>query len=157
MTQRWHQHVAWFSERYLGQAGLCFPCPASIWWAGDWYCTAGLVQVQFPVILPQCTLCGLQTTGFLSILGNNRDWLPELPLHAVLPKLHISQITATLSVEALWRHRDSHTNRSLLLLEELNHHLEWYSLSGHRSPGAYTAIPVLTIKKINYHEPTSLH
>lgn len=152
MTQWWHQHVAWFSERYLGQAGLCFPAlPAS----------GGLVTGTARQGLEKSSLQGschsvfyvvckpLVFLAFLGITGTGCQSFPHK-----LCCLNFS--SPQLQPPCLWRHRDSHNNSSSSA-GGVKHHLEWHSLSGHKSPGTCTATPVPITKKINYHESTSLH
>lgn len=130
--------VACFSRRCLSQAGLCYPFSVSIWQSGDWCCIAVGVQPYSPVVLPWYTSQGLQITGFLGIPRNHRNQLPELPLHTPLFTLQFSSQLQAASPRVNVQTETPMLTGGLLLLEELNHHLEWHSLSEHKNPGAGT-------------------
>lgn len=81
---------------------------------------------------------------FLGILGNHRDrlqsflyTLPCLNCRSAPNYSHSASMTVHMETPML--------TQGLLLWEQFNHHLEWHSLSGHKSPGAGTATPAPSI------------
>lgn len=137
--------VACFSRRCLSQAGLCYPFSVSIWWAGDWCCIAVGIQPHSPVVLPWYISHDLRITGFLGIPGKSKGSAARasptlspvytavlLPITAALPSVNVQIETPMLT-------------GGLLLLGELNHHLERHSLSEHKNPGAGTITLVPSI------------